>query len=72
MAENRDLQFQSLLSDVQEDPDVLAVFLFGSRSREGFVDERSDYAQTAIFAMEARVRQFNKYLEWELRLHPAG
>src|SRR5205823_14950747 len=25
---------------------------------------------TAIFALEGRVRPFNKYLEWELRHHP--
>jgi hypothetical protein len=35
MAENRDLQFQSLLADAQEDPDVLRVFVFGSA-----IDER--------------------------------
>jgi predicted nucleotidyltransferase len=43
VAESRESQFQALLADAQEDPDVLGVFLFGSRSREGFVDERSDY-----------------------------
>jgi predicted nucleotidyltransferase len=43
VAESRESQFQALLADAQEDPDVVGVFLFGSRSREGFVDERSDY-----------------------------
>jgi predicted nucleotidyltransferase len=43
VAESRESQFQALLADAQEDPDVLGVLLFGSRSREGFVDERSDY-----------------------------
>jgi len=50
MAENRDSQFQSLLADAQEDPDVLGVFVFGSRSREGFVDERSDYDVGVVVA----------------------
>ena len=31
------------MADAREDPSVLGVFLFGSRSREGFADERSDF-----------------------------
>ncbi|MGB2875502.1 MAG: nucleotidyltransferase domain-containing protein [Gaiellaceae bacterium] len=39
----RESKFEALLADAQQDPEVLAVFLFGSRSRDGFADERSDY-----------------------------
>jgi hypothetical protein len=32
--------------------------------------ESIPYLLTAIFALERRIRPFNKYLEWELREHP--
>ena len=32
--------------------------------------EAVPYALRAIFALEGRVRPYNKYLEWELRHHP--
>jgi predicted nucleotidyltransferase len=32
--------------------------------------ESIPYLVTAVFALEARVRPWNKYLEWELREHP--
>lgn len=50
MAERRDSQFEALLADAQQDPDVLGLFLFGSRSREGFADERSDYDVGVVLA----------------------
>lgn len=43
MPEQRESQFQAMLADARDDPDVLGVFLFGSRSRDGFADEQSDY-----------------------------
>jgi hypothetical protein len=50
MAEPRESQYQALLADAQDDPDVLGVFLFGSRSREAFADERSDYDVGVVVA----------------------
>ncbi|MEK6273717.1 MAG: hypothetical protein AABM30_00080 [Actinomycetota bacterium] len=50
MHELRESQFQALLADARNDPDVVGVFLFGSRSREGFVDERSDYDVGVVVA----------------------
>src|SRR5436190_8106462 len=43
MSKRAQPEFEALLADARQDPDVLAVFLFGSRSRDGFADERSDY-----------------------------
>ncbi len=42
--EEREREFQKLLAYVQEDDDVLGLFVFGSRARDdGFADDRSDY-----------------------------
>ena len=50
MAQRRQSQFDALLADAHRDPDVLGVFLFGSRTREGFSDPRSDYDVGVVVA----------------------
>lgn len=44
MSESREAQFQALVAWAEDDPDVLGLFVFGSRGHDdGFGDSRSDY-----------------------------
>jgi predicted nucleotidyltransferase len=43
VSDEREATLSRLLEDAEQDPDVLGVFVFGSRSRDGFADNCSDY-----------------------------
>ena len=44
MSDSREARFQALLAYAEEDPDVLGLFVFGSRGRDDDLhDSRSDY-----------------------------
>jgi predicted nucleotidyltransferase len=53
VVDEREATLSRLLVDAETDPEVLGVFVFGSRSREGFADDRSDYDVAAVVQDES-------------------
>ncbi len=48
MTDEREATFSRLVEDARQDPAVLGAFVFGSRSRVGFAEDRSDYDVAVI------------------------
>ena len=65
MGEPTDAGLDALLADARQDPDVLGVFLFGSRVRDGFADDRSDYDVGVVISDEAALAAFDE--RWPYR-----
>jgi predicted nucleotidyltransferase len=48
VVDEREATLSRLLADAKRDSEVLGVFVFGSRSQDGFADDRSDYDVTVV------------------------
>lgn len=55
MSSDAESRFRELLAYAEADDDVVALFVFGSRARQGFADDASDYDVGVVVREEALV-----------------
>jgi predicted nucleotidyltransferase len=60
VSETRNKEFERLVEDAAADPGVLGLFVFGSRSRDGFADDASDYDVAVIVTDDDALSDFKK------------
>ena len=60
MSDARQARFEELVEDAAADPGVIGLFVFGSRSRDGFADEASDYDVAVVVNDDRTLTTFDQ------------